>query len=110
MLHTMKTLWMNVVVPLGLSGRSPHWPKMRAAHLKLHNECAACSGRKNLEVHHIKPFHLHPELELSEENLLTLCEMPSRNCHLTWGHFYDWTKFNVNVINDTSWWRVNLRS
>ena len=55
-------------------GRSPRWDKVRADFLKLHDHCEACGGKRALNVHHKKPFHIYPELELEEANLITLCE------------------------------------
>lgn len=39
----------------------------------LHRRCEACGTRREIEVHHIRPVHLFPELELDARNLLTLC-------------------------------------
>jgi hypothetical protein len=50
-----------------------------------------------LQVHHIKPFHLHPNLELDPRNLITLCELPGRDHHLLIGHLDEWESYNVNV-------------
>ena len=80
--------------------RSPLWRKTRRDHLKREPVCRACGTDLNLEVHHIKPFHLRPELELDERNLITLCERSGRDCHYVFGHFHDWRKFNPNVRND----------
>lgn len=81
--------------------RSPHWPAVRETHLRAQPRCAVCGGDKHLQVHHIQPFHLHPELELDLTNLLTLCE-PSDvlgcNCHLVFGHFGDWQTFDPDVV------------
>lgn len=93
--------------------RSPKWSAVRKHHLLTHNYCAACGNQENLEVHHIKPFHLHPELELEESNLITLCECKDgRECHLRIGHLGDWHKFNVNVIEDSkeSLWVQNRKA
>lgn len=99
----------NLTIERPLTSRSGHWPTIRAEHLKSQAECQACGARTNLEVHHIKPFHLHPELELDLGNLITLCEGPC-NCHLTWGHFHAWKAFNPNVIADTKLYRRHLDS
>ena len=85
--------------------RSPEWPKVEKAWLAKHPTCAACGGTKSLQVHHKKPFSEHPELELDEGNLITLCEYHTRNCHLTWGHMYDFKHSNPNVEEDVIRWR-----
>ena len=34
--------------------------------------CARCGGTNALVVHHIKPVHVDPTLELAPDNLITL--------------------------------------
>lgn len=84
--------------PRGL--RSHHWTKVANDHLALHPFCAACGCqvRKLLNVHHIKPFHVYPELELDERNLITLCESATHNCHLIFGHLLNWRSWNAEVV------------
>lgn len=82
--------------------RSPIWHKTRMAHLRKEPACAACGTLEDLEVHHIAPFHLHPELELEDSNLITLCEKPGHDCHFVFGHFHNWHLFNPNVIADVA--------
>ena len=60
------------------SKRSSKWPKVRKDYLKLNPECAACGGKTSLNVHHILPYHIRPDLELEPSNLLTLCEKSDR--------------------------------
>ncbi len=81
--------------------RSSEWPKVRANHLKKHPTCEVCGGIRKIEVHHIKPFHLNSELELDENNLISLCENNKwLNCHLAIGHLGNFKSYNVDVIND----------
>lgn len=80
--------------------RSPQWSGVRAQHLAQYPACAGCGRDTFLEVHHIQPFHLFPDLELSPENLITLCERPGHDCHFHFGHFLDWYKYNPNVVAD----------
>ena len=84
--------------------RSDKWPGVRALFLKLHPTCTACGGTSKLEVHHINPFHLHPELELDQTNFITLCESDNNgiNCHLNLGHSGDFKSWNVNVVSDAA--------
>lgn len=82
--------------------RSPHWPAVRAEHLKLCPTCAACGGAKNLQVHHITPFEHDRSLELKSSNLLTLCEHPNRNCHLRIGHSFDFHFYNPHSVEDAA--------
>lgn len=80
--------------------RSPEWPRVRAEHLKDHPTCAACGESDHIQVHHIKPFHLWPALELVQSNLITLCEKPGHDCHFIFGHLHDWYSYNVEVEAD----------
>jgi 5-methylcytosine-specific restriction enzyme A len=82
--------------------RSPKWEGVRKKFLAKNPVCAACGETKSLEVHHIKPFHLHPEFELDETNLITLCEVASNGvvCHMNVGHNGDYKSWNVDVVVD----------
>jgi hypothetical protein len=70
--------------PEGL--RSSKWDAVQKEHLKKEPVCQWCGSDKNLNVHHIQPFHVKPELELDPNNLITL----SRDCHFSIGHFCNW--------------------
>lgn len=78
--------------------RSYQWKKVRDEFISNNPVCAACGTNKTLEVHHIKPYHLNPELELDKNNLITLC----RDHHYTFGHFCDWRSWNIDVKTDTT--------
>jgi len=81
--------------------RSPEWHRVAKEHLLREPACVACGYRgRGLQVHHIKPFHLHPDLELDPHNLITLCEIKSRDHHLLLGHLDDWEAYNPNVRHD----------
>lgn len=79
--------------------RSPKWTSVRKEHLKINNYCIACGRDKKLEVHHIKPVHLFPELELDMSNLVTLCADP---CHLVFGHLMNFKSWNREIIKDST--------
>ena len=83
--------------PLG-SLRSKDWPKARKLCLIRQPECMACASIKNLEVHHIFPFHLDPSKELDQDNLITLC----RGCHCLFGHLGSWKSWNETVSADAA--------
>ena len=95
--------------PIG-TARSGKWPKVRKHHLENHPVCAVCGGAELLEVHHIRPFHLHPELELDPENLVTLCEAKKGgvNCHLFVGHLGSYRSFNTAVVTDAAAWAEKI--
>jgi 5-methylcytosine-specific restriction enzyme A len=98
MIGKIRELLTKGKVPKG-SKRSSHWPKLRKEHLEKYPTCALCGGTKKLEVHHIKPFHLHPELELDPNNFITLCESTKHgvNCHLFFGHLGNFKQVNEDV-------------
>ena len=91
--------------------RSPKWAAVRSEHLKKNPKCAVCEGTKQLNVHHIKPFHLHPELELETSNLITLCESASYGiiCHILIGHLGDYKNINPKSVKDAKIWNAKLK-
>ena len=80
------------------AARSGKWPTLEHNWLKVHPACAACGTTEQVAVHHKKPFHIHPELELEPTNLITLCE--KHCCHLMIGHAGDFHAFNPHVEED----------
>jgi len=91
--------------------RSSQWSVIRRKHLTNHPCCAVCGGTSKLEVHHIKPFHTHPELELDPDNLITLCESKSFGviCHLFVGHLGSYKAINPNVVEDAKNWNTKIK-
>jgi 5-methylcytosine-specific restriction enzyme A len=109
--------WKNAVV-LGASPvlgrpehpRSPHWPSVRRAHLLREPACAVCGATDDAQVHHVQPFHLHPERELDPANFITLCERAGSNHHLLFGHLLDWHSWNPRVREDAAAWAEKIRT
>jgi 5-methylcytosine-specific restriction enzyme A len=62
--------------------RSGKWPTLERKIKAERPKCEIC-GSPTQTIHHIKPFHAHPELELDPDNLIALCD----NCHRLWAHF-----------------------
>jgi 5-methylcytosine-specific restriction enzyme A len=85
--------------PLGKL-RSPHWATVEHEFKATSPDCAVCGTEKKIEVHHKKPFHLHPELELDPKNLISLCRIH----HQWWGHLGDWKSFNPEIEADAADW------
>ena len=87
-------------IPHGAKARSSLWYGVAKAFRARpgNNECACCPHKTTLNVHHIRPYHLHPELELEPTNFITLC----RVCHLLLGHLDNWHSFNVGVQKDAA--------
>jgi len=92
--------------------RSPKWRKIRLAHLKDHPFCVVCESTKNLEVHHIIPFHVDPNLEPDRGNLMTLCENKKygTNCHILWGHLGNFRRYNQEVRLDVVIWNKKINN
>jgi len=74
----------EILAPLS----SVRWRKLRSLIIKRDNSCChRCFVKFNLinsvelQVHHIKPRTIHPELMFEESNLLTLC----KTCNLQIG-------------------------
>jgi 5-methylcytosine-specific restriction enzyme A len=76
--------------------RSSGWGKVEKEKLILNPSCQACSSKKKLNAHHIRPFHLFPKDELLLSNLITLC----RRCHEFLGHLDDWKSYNECCTHD----------
>ena len=89
-------------------GRSGRWATVRRQHLEREPTCVACGRSKDLEVHHIQPYHERPELELDPENLVTLCADP---CHLVFGHLLNFrTRSNPQVREDAAGYRRRIEA
>lgn len=91
--------------------RSGKWRKIRATHLEKNPLCAICGLKNKVEVHHVIPFNVAPDLELNPENLITLCENKKWGitCHLLVGHLGNYKDFNSSVQADATYWKIRLR-
>jgi 5-methylcytosine-specific restriction protein A len=85
--------------------RSPHWDAARKAWVKGHPACAVCGTRDNIDVHHVHPFHLFPEMELDPANFMTLC----RHDHLLFGHLGDFKAWNPVVRDMVAVMEVSIK-
>lgn len=87
--------------------RPAAWKELARKHLIQHPTCACCGSESALQVHHIRPRWLYPELELAPHNLITLCESYryGLNCHLVIGHLGNWSRTNPHVVDDAAEWR-----
>lgn len=85
--------------------RSSKWKSVRNNFLEKNHFCAACGSKTKLQVHHVKPFHLHPELELDENNLITLC-MEDWDCHLQIGHGDSFQCYNPDIVTDAKKFKI----
>lgn len=85
--------------------RSPQWDNVRDEHVLNNPTCAACGSIKRIQVHHIQPYHLYPELELEPTNLITLC-MDVEECHLLLGHGDNFRMFNPDILSDINLFKM----
>ena len=89
--------------------RSPKWEAVRKEFLEKNPTCAVTGFSAKdkgvaLEIHHKKPFHLHPELELDPNNLITLArKCPWGNIHIMYGHLGSFKSFNPNIEEDATY-------
>ena len=91
--------------------RSSKWPSLRKHFLESHPYCAYCGAKEHLQVHHVKPFHLDPSLELDPNNLIVLCETPGTDHHLEIGHLGNFrSEGNPNVVEDCRKHRAELEA
>lgn len=100
--------WLGWPQIFGGVARSPKWPAVRAVYLAKNPTCSVCGGTKQLEVHHKNPYHLHPELELEETNLITLCNYSLH--HLWFGHLGNFQSFNKDIEVDAKVWDGKIRT
>ena len=91
--------------------RSSRWRNIRHMHLLKHPECAVCGKTKKVEVHHVVPFHIAPDMELAPGNLMTLCENKKYgiNCHLLIGHLGNYKRTNPVCRLDVITWNMKLK-
>lgn len=88
--------------------RSPRWKSVRREHLLANPRCIVCGSTRGVVPHHVVPFHVAPERELDPSNLVTLCEGPTFNCHLFFGHLKRWDRHNPDVTEDAAHWRTRI--
>lgn len=98
--------WLRDKLGQTFAGRSGKWPKVRAEWLAEHDWCIGCGTKDSLEVHHVSPVSIRPELELVQSNLETMCP----RCHLLIGHLGSWHSYNVNVRTDAAVWLQKIRA
>jgi len=71
------------------------WRRVRNSYYRDNPACAACGYHKDIQVHHVVPWHAAPELRYTYSNLVSLCQP----CHFRFGHFCDWRKWNPRILN-----------
>ena len=76
--------------PRSMRGRHSKWPALVKRFKAEKRTCVVSGLKTTLEVHHLKPYHLFPELELEWDNLRLI----ARPFHYLFGHFCNWTDYN----------------
>ena len=89
---------------MGVQPRSSKWPAKERQWLKDHPQCEATGSRIHLNVHHKVPFHKQPELELDDNNLVTV----RRDVHLLIGHWNNWKSYNPNIDSDLLYLKIKI--
>jgi len=89
--------------------RSLDWETVKRGYLKTHRECAFCGATTKLDVHHKIPVKVRRDLELNEDNFMTLCSKAQNNCHFVHGHFYNWDRYNTCIEVDAAVWRTRIK-
>jgi 5-methylcytosine-specific restriction protein A len=92
--------------------RSSQWRKIRNRYKKANPHCAVCGSKKKVEIHHKIPFNIAPDLELFEDNFVSLCERKKYgiNCHLLIGHLGNYRRVNLNINIDVMTWNQKLKN
>ncbi len=95
--QTIKRHYLNLTAKDGASFNWK-WQRTRREFLrKVGKKCACCGGTKKIEVHHMKPRHLFPELALVENNLIALCGK-GKGCHFHIGHLNSYYNYNEEIF------------
>ena len=94
--------------------RSKGWKVLKDDFIASNDKCYICGSRSNLEVHHIKDVSNFPDLELDENNLMTLCDGSDRfeglSCHRIFGHFGCWRRTNYQLREVAELMRVGMKT
>ena len=91
------------------ASRSDQWPAFKKEYALTHLPvCAICGGTAQLNLHHLRPFHVFPELELDPTNVVWLCN--AKLCHIRVGHLSNFSSINPNGAADIVIWRDKIRN
>jgi len=90
-------------IPLG---RASGWSALSRKYREENPHCAVCGTLQNVEVHHVIPYHIDPQLELQEFNLISLC----RHDHFLFGHLGSWHSYNREVRADAAEMRGKIET
>ena len=87
--------------------RSSQWKIVRRINIKDYCELCEVKGGllRPLELHHVKPYHLFPELELEPSNFITVC----RPCHLRYAHLSSFHSYCLDIKELAREWQERRR-
>ena len=92
-MNWLKRLYLNLTAPDGAS-LNWSWQRCRRAFLKkTSKECVCCGYKKKIQVHHILPRHIRPDLAVDMTNLIALC----KDCHFHIGHMNSYFTYNAAI-------------
>ena len=93
--QTLQRHYLNLRAPDGAS-LNWGWQRCRKEFLKKVGKiCMACGGKKKIQVHHILPRHIRPDLACDHTNLIVLC---GKGCHLRLGHLGSYFTYNAAIF------------
>ena len=75
--------------------RDPRWNKLRDWYFRKHPYCELCNKRTKA-IHHEIPVHIDQSKELTNENLIAVCN----DCHWSFCHYFSWHSFNDKIRED----------
>ena len=91
--------------PMPVFGRAPGWTRLAKEWLAANPYCVVCGKTVGVVPHHVSPVHLHPDIELSWNNLITLCPRD----HLLIGHLGLWISYNPTCVTDAREWASKIK-
>jgi len=105
--HTVSVYANEYVEPGGVFTiqHDSKWRRVRNQFYATHQTCAMCGAAKDVQVHHILPWHLYPDLRYTHTNLISLCQP----CHFRFGHGRDWKAYNPDIGNLSEAARESLK-
>ena len=91
--------------------RSPKWKSFKKDFEILKpKKCAVC-GNKKSQLHHLKVFHLFPELELSVKNVEWFCQgIGTGNHHLWVAHLGSFRSWNESALEDAKYMNTKIKN
>lgn len=102
--------WRNPAYVTRAARRAWSTHKAMQRYRAAHPRCAWCGRSEHLDVHHIEPVSVAPQLAADERNMIMLCRKPP--CHQVIGHDGDYARRYVANVRELTRLRstVGIRS